>query len=137
MKEINIFRLWQITNIIQEELHKIDEEKDVFIKFSTINDYDSFLEIYSFKIETELKKICYYNNDYIPNEDYTYNEYNYLPFEILEMNDDEVKKYAYGLYEDILSKEKNDKKLLIKRLKNELEILQKQLKNLENEEKTK
>lgn len=137
MKEINIFRLWQITNIIQEELHKIDEEKDVFVEFNTINDYDSFLKTYSFKIETEFKKICYYNNDYIPYEDYTYNEYNYLPFEVLEMNDDKVKKYAYGLYEDLLSKEKNDKKLLIKRLKNKLETLQKRLKNLENEEKIK
>lgn len=137
MKKINIFRLWQITNIIQEELYKIEEEKDVFITFNTIDDYDLFLERYSFKIETEFKKICYYNNDYIPYEDYTYNEYNYLPFEVLEMNDDEVKKYAYGLYEDFLNKEKNDRESLKERLKRDIENFEKQLKNLENEEKTK
>lgn len=137
MKEINIFRLWQITNIIQEELFKIEEEKGVFIEFNTINDYDLFLERYSFKIETEYNKICYYNNDYIPYENYTYNEYNYLPLGVLEMNDEEVKKYAYGLYEDLLNKEKNDRESLKERLKRDIENFEKQLRNLEDEEKIK
>ena len=100
MEIINTKRIWEIFQIID----KIEEEnEDVVLKYNTFNNYtyEDFLEWWSFKILKDT--IMVYNDDQIPYEDDTWNDFNYIPFSVMKMLDEDVEKWVL---EEIKKKEK-------------------------------
>ena len=85
------------------------------------------------KIDIIREEITYYNDDKVPYEDFTYQDFNTLPLSILEFKDEEVKEWLYEKNKERVLKEKENRKIEIDRLKRSIEILKEQVKKLENE----
>lgn len=95
METIDIKRVWEIFQIID----KIDE--DGILDFNNaFLEYEGFLDWFSFKILEDT--IMVYNDDQIPYEDNTWNDFNYIPFSVMKMLDEDVEKWVL---EEIKKKE--------------------------------
>ena len=123
METIDIKRVWEIFQIID----KIDE--DGILDFNNaFLEYEGFLDWYSFKILEDT--IMVYNDDQIPYEDDTWNDFNYIPFSVMKMTDREVEKWVS---KEIKKKEKEDveweqkrKETLLREIESCKSILEKQ-----------
>ena len=129
---IDLKRLWEITLIICNEIDQAPEE-DFYINYTTQYSFESFLNYFSIKIDIIREEITYYNDDKVPYEDFTYQDFNTLPLSILEFKDEEVKEWLYEKNKERVLKEKENRKIEIDRLKRNIEILKEQVKKLENE----
>ena len=129
---IDLKRLWEITLIICNEIDEAPEE-DFYINYTTQYSFESFLNYFSIKIDIIREEITYYNDDKVPYEDFTYQDFNTLPLSILEFKDEEVKEWLYEKNKERVLKEKENRKIEIDRLKRNIEILKEQVKKLENE----
>ena len=129
---IDLKRLWEITLIICNEIDEAPEE-DFYINYTTQYSFESFLNYFSIKIDIIREEITYYNDDKVPYEDFTYNDFNTLPLSILEFKDKEVKEWLYEKNKEHVIKEKENRKIELDRLKRNIEILKEQVKKLENE----
>ena len=130
---VNLKRIWEITQIIyniQEELG----EKDIYLSYNTCDSFEYFMEFYSFKLDLENKQLCYYNNDPIPYEDYNYNEFNYLPLDILDYTDLQIIEWVYEKGNEYLETQKQNKLQEISKLKHNISFWLERLKKLENNE---
>ena len=128
---IDLKRLWEITLIICNEIDEAPEE-DFYINYTTQYSFESFLNYFSIKIDIIREEITYYNDDKVPYEDFTYQDFNTLPLSILEFKDEEVKEWLYEKNKERVLKEKENRKIEIDRLKRNIEILKEQVKKLEN-----
>ena len=129
---IDLKRLWEITLIICNEIDEALEE-DFYINYTTQYSFESFLNYFSIKIDIIREEITYYNDDKVPYEDFTYQDFNTLPLSILEFKDEEVKEWLYEKNKERVLKEKENRKIELDRLKRNIEILKEQVKKLENE----
>ena len=128
---IDLKRLWEITLIICNEIDEAPEE-DFYINYTTQYSFESFLNYFSIKIDIIREEITYYNDDKVPYEDFTYQDFNTLPLSILEFKDEEVKEWLYEKNKERVLKEKENRKIEIDRLRRNIEILKEQVKKLEN-----
>ena len=122
MEIINLKRIWEIFQIID----RIDEDEVLDFNNASL-EYESFLEWYSFKIIRD--SIMVYNNGRVPYEDDTWNDFNYIPFSVMKMTDEEVEKWVL---EEIKKKEEEDveweqkrKETLLQEITRNREILKK------------
>ena len=129
---IDLKRLWEITLVICNEIDKVCDE-DFYINYNTQYSFESFLNYFSIKIDIIREEITYYNDDKVPYEDFTYRDFNTLPLSILEFTDKEIIEWLYKKNREYILKEKQNKKIEIDRLKRNVEILEEQIKKLENE----
>lgn len=121
MENINTKRIWEIFQIID----RIDEDEVLDFNNASL-EYESFLEWYSFKIIRD--SIMVYNDDRVPYEDYTWDDFNYIPFSVMKMSDEEVEKWVL---EEIKKKEKENveleqqrKEVLLYEIKRNREVLE-------------
>ena len=87
MENINTKRIWEIFQIID----RIDEDEVLDFNNASL-EYESFLEWYSFKIIRD--SIMVFNDDRVPYEDDTWNDFNYIPFSVMKMSDEEVENWV-------------------------------------------
>lgn len=133
MKEINLYRIWQIVNILQD---KIDElaEQDVFVyllghRASYVqSQFENFLDYYSFKIEEGY--ISVFNDDVIPYETYTNDDFLSVPKELLIMSDEEILFWAEKEIKRQLEQQEKDKQSRKENILLEIERLNKEYKRL-------
>ena len=121
METIDIKRVWEIFQIID----KIDE--DGILDFNNaFLEYEGFLDWYSFKILEDT--IMVYNDDQIPYEDDTWNDFNYIPFSVMKMLDEDVEKWVIEEIkkkeEEYVEREQSRKETLLQ----EIERIKKNLK---------
>ena len=98
MEVINTKRIWEIFQIID----RIDEDEVLDFNNASL-EYEEFLDWYSFKMLEDT--IMVYNDDQIPYEDDTWNDFNYIPFSVMKMLDEDVEKWVL---EEIKKKEEED-----------------------------
>ena len=87
MEVINTKRIWEIFQIID----RIDEDRVLDFNNAFL-EYEGFLHWYSFKMLKD--SIMVYNDDQVPYEDCTWNDFNYIPFSVMKMTDREVEKWV-------------------------------------------
>lgn len=133
MKTLDLYKLWEICNklsIRQEELS--ENNIYVFLLGRRSNFYSStyegFLEYYSFKVEDD--NIVVFNQDGIPYEDYSNDDFSYVPFVLLYFGEKELEQWieteiTRQLNEQEVEKlqQKESIKAQINRLQKQLEIL--------------
>ena len=133
MKTLDLHRIWEILNFISEQ-EQILNDKDIYPYFLGMNssfygmDFDSFIGHYSFRIDKD--EICIFNDDPIPYEDYTINDFSYIPKELLSFNDNELMAWIekqteihLSILEEIEEEEKESLKNQIKMLTEKLNKL--------------
>ena len=121
MEIINTKRIWEIFQIVD----RIDEDGTLDFN-NTFLEYEGFLDWFSFKMLKDT--IMVYNNGRVPYEDYTWNEFNYIPFSVMKMTDREVEKWVS---KEIKKKEKEDveweqkrKETLLEEIERNREVLE-------------
>lgn len=131
MKELNLYKLWEICNIISDKQEEFWEVEDKYIyllghssEYSKMS-FESFLEYYSFRFEDN--NIVVFNDDRVPYEDYTNRDFSYIPLPVLGFGKEELEKYIEQSVNMQLEEQrlaKIDKK---EEIKKKIEFLQKQL----------
>ena len=93
MKELNLYRIWQIITKVSEEQDKM-HEKDLYAyllqstSYYVPSDFENFLNYFSFKIEKEYVEV--FNYDPIPYENYDNDDVFYISKKLLSMTDEEL-----------------------------------------------
>ena len=130
MKELNLYRIWQIVNRLTEEERKHHSE-DLYVYFLGDNSnycgmgFESFINHYAFKIEDEY--ITVFNDDKIPYEDYTNQDFIYVPREIINLSDEDLEAWLQKGTEKELKRIERDKIAEKERIKADIDRLNKQL----------
>ena len=123
MEIINTKRIWEIFQIV----NRIDEDGTLDFNNAFL-EYEGFLDWYSFKMLKD--SIMVYNNDQTPYEDYTWDDFNYIPFSVMKMSDEEVEKWVS---KEIKKKEKEDVEWEQKRKETLLEEIERNKKILKRD----
>lgn len=133
MEQINLCRIWQIINILQDKIDDLAEQ-DVFVyllghRSSYVqSQFENFLDYYSFKIEE--KYISVFNDDGIPYEDYTNDDFLYVSKDLLLMTDEQILFWAEEETKRQLEQQEKDKQSRKENILLEIERLNKEYKRL-------
>ena len=121
MEIINLKRIWEIFQIVD----RIDEWSRLDFN-NTFLEYEGFSDWFSFKVLNN--SIMVFNDDQVPYEDYTWNEFNYIPFSVMKMSDEGVEKWVIEEIkkkeEEYVEREQSRKETLLKKIESCKSILE-------------
>lgn len=129
MENLNLKKVWEICNLLQARIEYLAEE-DTYVHLLgynseySIRSFESFLEYYSFKIEDS--KVIIYNDDGVPYETYTNNDFSYIPICLLSFLAEEIENWMKDEVERQLKQQEEDRLVKKENLKREIERLNKQ-----------
>ena len=130
MKELNLYKLWEICNKLSEKESELSEE-DVFVSLLGYRSnyremsFEGFLNYYSFRIEDDV--IVVYNNDGIPYENFTNDDFSYVPIPLLGFGEKELENYTEQSVKMRLEEQEAHKIADKEEIKRKIERLTKQL----------
>ena len=130
MKELNLYRIWQIMNKASEAQDKM-HEKDLYVyllntrSYYVPSDFENFLNYFNFKIEKEYIEV--FNYDPIPYESDNNDDVFYIPKKLLSMTDEELDVWIEDKIERELKRIERDKIAEKERIKADIDRLNKQL----------
>jgi hypothetical protein len=130
MKTLDLEKLWEVCNILSEKESEFAEcNTYVHLLGSRSNfsaySFEQFLNYYSFKIEEDV--ITVYNNDGVPYEDYTNNDYSYIPSVLLSFSRKELDEWIDDEVAKQLKQQEFNKIQEKENIKLQIENLQKRL----------
>lgn len=120
-------------NFISEQ-EDVLNEKDIYPYFLGMRsnyykqDFNSFLGHYSLRIDDD--EICVFNDNQVPYEDYTNDDFSYLPKELLDFNEKQLKDWIDKEVDIHLKRVEQNKKEEKEHIKNQIKILTKKLEQL-------
>ena len=127
---LDLEEVWKLCNYLSDRQCALDEQNCYVHLLGNSSEYfsrdfESFLEYYSFRVEDNY--IVVFNSDSVPYEDYTNNDYSYIPIPVLGFGEEELENYIKQTVEMQL-KEQEDSRIAEKEnIKRQIELLQKQL----------
>src|SRR5690606_237170 len=131
MKTLNLHRVWEIMNKLTEKKNILEEE-GVYVNFFGnssnyygMKDFRDFLGHYNFSINE--RYLVVFNDDWVPYEDWSENDFNHIPREIIDMTDEELDVWAEEEVKRQKEQEQLNKIAEKERIKQEIERLEKQL----------
>lgn len=133
MKELNLYKLWEVCNTLSLKESEL-QEQSIFISFLgnksnfCAQTFESFLEYYSFSIEGET--IIVFNDDGVPYEDFSTDDFSYVPAVLLSFGEKELEKWIDDEIEKQLAQHKLEKLQQKDYIKSQIERLKTQLNNL-------
>lgn len=133
MKELNLYRLWEICNILSEKMEELAEDNKYIYLLGHRSSYsaysfDSFINYYSFKVEEE--DIIVYNNDFVSYEDYTNNDFSSIPICLLSFSAEKIEEWIETEIQKQLKEQEKEKEQRKKYIESEINRLQNQLEEL-------
>ena len=132
MKKLDLYKLWQIINTLSEKQSELSE-KSIYVSFLgnksnyISQSFESFLEYYSFKIEKD--NIMVFNDDKIPHEDYTNDDFSYVPFVLISLPVEKLNNWIEIEIDLELKRQEIEKQQLKEYIKRQIELLTKKLNN--------
>ena len=133
MRELNLYKLWEVCNTLSLKESEL-QEQNIFISFLgnrsnfCAQTFESFLEYYSFSIEGET--IIVFNDDGVPYEDFSTDDFSYVPAVLLSFGEKELEKWIDDEIEKQLAQQKLEKLQQKDYIKSQIERLKTQLNNL-------
>ena len=133
MRELNLYKLWEVCNTLALKESEL-QEQSIFISFMghksnfCAQTFESFLEYYSFSIEGET--IIVFNDDGVPYEDYTNDDFSYISTILLSFGEKELEKWIDDETERQLAQQKLEKLQRKDYIKEQIKRLETQLSNL-------
>lgn len=133
MKNLDLEKLWSVCNTLSQKQSELCEQ-DIFVHLlghsSNYGDmsFESFLEYYSLKVETD--SVIVFNTDGIPYEDYTNDDFSYIPVVLLSFGEKDLENWMKNEIDLQLEKQKRDKLVRKENIKQQIQYLKKQLNNL-------
>lgn len=127
IREINTYRLWEISCLLYNSIP--DDEHNQF-NYPWLT-YEGFLETYNFSIYAD--GIWYGFSKPMPYEDFNIEEDNWIPWEVYNGTDDEIRHYAQAAYNKNKEEAEQWVPNTIKRKEEEIAELQRQIKELKKQ----
>ena len=133
MRELNLYKLWEVCNTLSLKESEL-QEQSIFISFLgnksnfCAQTFESFLEYYSFSIEGET--IIVFNDDGVPYEDFSTDDFSYVPTVLLSFGEKELERWIDDEIEKQLTQQKREKEQQKENIKSQIERLKTQLNNL-------
>jgi hypothetical protein len=129
---LDLEKIWKLCNILSDRQCALDEQNCYVQLLGNSSEYfsidfESFLEYYSFKIEDN--NVVVFNCDGIPYEDYSNNDYSYIPLPVLGFGKEELENYVNQMIEMQLKEQEKTRIAEKENIKRQIERLQKQLDN--------
>jgi len=128
--KLDLQKLWEICNKLSWETEKLFE-KDIYIhllgcrsNYNSTN-FENFLSYYSFKIENDT--ITVFNQDGVPYEDYSNDDFSYIQISLLYFSPKQLEKWIDDEIKVQLKQQENSKILEKENIKLQIIRLQKQL----------
>ena len=130
---LDLQKVWSVLNFITEQ-ENVYNEKDIYPNLLGLNshyyyqDFNHFLEHYSFRVDED--QICVFNDDQVPYEDFTNSNFSYIPKELLDYNDEQLKEWIeeqVGIHLKRVEQNKQEEK---ENLKNQIKFLTERLEKL-------
>lgn len=133
MKTLDLGKLWELCNILSNKEVELSEENKFISLLGNRSTYtemsfESFLEYYSFKVEDD--KIIVFNDDGIPWEDYTNNDFSEIPTALLSFSAEKLDSWIETEIKLELERQERAKVAEKENIKQKIEMLQKQLNKL-------
>lgn len=133
MTTLNLQRLHEICNILSEKQDKLaEDDKYVHLLGNRSNytnmSFEKFLNYHFFKLGDD--NIVVFNDEMIPWEDYTNDDFSYIPTVLLSFDDEQLNEWAENKIKEELKQQEIDKAKEKKNLELQIERLQTQLRNL-------
>jgi hypothetical protein len=135
MITLNFKKLWEVMNTLSKKQDILAEE-NVYIYLLGYNStyygssFGNFLEYYSFKINIKDNQIIVYNNYAIPYEDFSNNDYSYVPICLLSFSAEQIEEWMEAEIQRQLKQQEKDRLCKKENLKLEIERLTNELNNL-------
>ena len=130
MKELNLHKLWEVCNILSEKEAELSES-NTYVRllghrsnFSAYS-FEQFLSFYSFTIEDDY--VVVFNNDGVPYESFSNDDYSYIPIPILGFGEKELENYIEQTIKMQLEEQETQKIAEKEEIKRKIERLTKQL----------
>jgi len=130
MKELNLYRLFEICTLLSDKERELSEN-NTFVSllgnrssFSAYS-FEQFLEYYSFKIEED--NIVVYNDDPIPYEQWDNDDVSYIPSVLLSFGEKDLEKWIEDEVEKQLKQQEKQKIAEKENIRKQIELLQKKL----------
>lgn len=130
MKNLNLYRIWEILNKLSNKQDELAEESIYVLLMGVMSNYctpsfEGFLNYYSFRIDGD--DIIVFNNDAVGWESFNNDDFSYIPTELLEMLEEDLDKWIDEEVDKQLYLEKLNKSAEKDRIKEEIKRLEKQL----------
>lgn len=132
MKTLNLHRVWEILNKLKQKEYLLEEE-NIYVYFLSRRsnyyptDFEHFLDYYSFSLNEYY--LVVFNDDGVPYEDYTNQDFNHIPRQIIDMSDEELDIWVEDEIKRQLEEQRKDKEQEKENIKKQIKRLQKQLEN--------
>ena len=133
MRELNLYKLWEVCNTLSLKESEL-QEQSIFISFMghksnfCAQTFESFLEHYSFSIEGD--DIIVFNDDGVPYEDYTNDDFSYISTILLSFGEKELERWIDDEIEKQLTQQKREKEQQKENIKSQIERLKVRLETL-------
>lgn len=132
MRELNLYKLWEVCNKLSEKMEELSEDnKYIYLLGRQSNfgadTFESFLDYYSFKIEQD--EIIVFNNDGVPYESYTNDDFSYIPLFLLFYGEKDLEIYMENEITEQLQQQQEAKIQEKEDIKRQIELLKKKLNN--------
>lgn len=133
MRELNLYKLWEVCNTLSLKESEL-QEQGIFISFMGNRSnycnpiFEGFLNYYSFRIDGD--EIVVFNDDGVPYEEFTNNDFSYIPTVLLSFGEKELERRIDDEIEKQLTQQKLEKLQQKDYIKSQIERLKTQLNNL-------
>ena len=133
MRELNLYKLWEVCNTLSLKESEL-QEQGIFISFMGNRSnycnpiFEGFLNYYSFRIDGD--EIVVFNDDGVPYEEFTNNDFSYIPTVLLSFGEKELERRIDDEIEKQLTQQKREKEQQKENIKSQIERLKTQLNNL-------
>ena len=130
MKKLDLEKLWSVCNKLSNKEQELSE-RDIYVSLMGHNsnysemEFESFIKYYSFGFEDD--NIVVFNDDGIPYESYTNQDFSYIPIILLSFDETMLEKYIENEINEQLKHQEQERLQRKEDLKRKIELLTKKL----------
>lgn len=131
--KLDLQKVWSVLNFIKKQ-EDVYNEKDIYPNLLGLNsnyyhqEFNYFLEHYSFRVDED--EICIFNDDRVPYEDFTNSDFSYIPKELLDYNNKQLREWIEEQVDIHLKRVEKNKQEEKENIKNKIKILTERLEKL-------
>lgn len=119
--KIDVEELFRIHQIIND----VDEDGLLNYSIQGLGSLQDFVDWFSFRVGE--RGVTYFNDDYIPYEDGRWNDFNTIPFELIDESEEFIREWVLKEIKASEESHKEELKERLRRAENEVERLKEQI----------
>ena len=130
MRNLNLEKLWSVCNKLSNKGQELSE-RDIYVSLMGHSsnysemEFESFMKYYNFGFEDD--NIVVFNDDGVPYESYTNQDFSYIPTILLSFDETMLEKYIESEINEQLKHQEQERLQRKEDLKKQIELLTKKL----------